>query len=901
MGSNAIMRTFLSLLAFASVATAQPPGDEYFEKNVRPVFVQRCQGCHNPKAARAGLDLTTAAGFRKGADTGPVVVAGDAANSRLLQVTSYLERLKMPPTGKLPDEELAVLRTWVERGAAWPASANEATVEARGPKKGYSRAQKEFWSFRPLAKPQLPTVRDASWVRSPIDRFILARLEAQQLAPAEPADKPTLLHRVTLDLTGLPPSAADADAFAADRSPDAFAKVVDRLLASPRYGEKWGRHWMDVARYADSTGADEDYRYPHAWRYRDYVINAFNADLPYDQFVREQIAGDLLPPPAGQAVNTAGIIATGFLALGPKLVAEQDKVKMFYDIVDEQIDVAGKAILGLTISCARCHDHKFDPVSIKDYYSLASIFASTKQLAQIEGTVSKLYYAPLVAKPVAAEYEAHQALVAAKQADINAVIAGEGRRYRDLHAPRLAEYMLAARKVYTDGADLATVAAQANLDGPLLQRWAAYLKPTKERRAHLERFYVSPDTAAHYQTEFQAEVARRKAEPKKKFLAGDNRFYTEVAIGKGPLTLPAEKPEAFYSADAQRQIATLKAALESIKAKAPPEPPFACAVGEDKPVEQRVFLRGNPESKGEPVAKRFPFILAGEEQAPITQGSGRLELANWLASARNPLPARVMANRLWQGHFGQGLVRTPNNFGFAGERPSHPELLEWLAAEFIEQGWSIKRMHRLLLLSSTYQQSALTSDAKREKDADNRLLSRFPIRRKTVEEIRDSLLLLDGSLDLTMGGSLQSGEGTDNEFSDSRKSIDPDVSTRRTVYLPLRRSNLPSLFNLFDFGDGTTSTEIRSETNVAPQALYMMNSKFVATRAANLSGQILKTPAGQDERMQRAWRLVLGREPTAEQRAEGRAYLAAFPGGADLAWTSYFRSLIASNDFLYVY
>ena len=901
MTGNVSMRTFLSVLSLVAAASAQPAADEFFEKFVRPVLAKRCQGCHNPKAAKAGLDLTTAAGFGKGADTGPVIVAGDAAQSRLLQVTCYLERIKMPPTGKLPEEELAALRTWVEQGAAWPGATNEAPAAVRGPKKGYSRAQKEFWSFRPIVKPSPPSVRDAAWVRSPIDQFILSKLEAQQLTPAPVADRRTLLHRVTLDLTGLPPSAAEAEAFVADRSPDAFAKVVDRLLASPRYGEKWGRHWMDVARYADSTGADEDYRYPHAWRYRDYVINAFNADLPYDQFVREQIAGDLLPPPAGQSVNTAGIIATGFLALGPKLVAEQDKVKMFYDIVDEQIDVAGKAILGLTISCARCHDHKFDPVSIKDYYSLASIFASTKQLAEIEGTVSKLYYAPLVAKPVAAEYEAHQALVAAKQAEINAVIAGEGRRFRDLHAPRLAEYMLAARRVYAEGENVVAVAAQANLDAPLLQRWAAYLKPTKERRAHLERFYDSAATAAQYQAEFLAEVARRTAEPKKKFLAGENRFYTEVAIGKGPLTLPVEKPEAFYSSTAQQQIATLRADLEAIKAKAPPEPPFACAVGEDKPVEQRVFLRGNPESKGDPVAKRFPVVLAGEEQEPITQGSGRLELANWLANPRNPLPARVMANRLWQGHFGQGLVRTPNNFGFAGERPSHPELLDWLAAEFIEQGWSMKRMHRMLLLSSTYQQSAQVSQAKREKDADNRLLSRFPIRRKTVEEIRDSLLLLDGSLDLTMGGSLQSGEGTDNEFSDSRKSINPDVSTRRTVYLPLRRSNLSSLFNLFDFGDGTTSTETRSETNVAPQALYMMNSKFVAQRAANLASQILKSSEGLDERMLHAWRRVLGREPSAEQRADGRAYLAGFPGGEEPAWTSYCRSLIASNDFIYVY
>jgi hypothetical protein len=896
-----MMRKLFSLLFFGSVIFAQPPAEDHFEKKVRPVLVKRCQGCHNARAGQAGLDLTSAAGLRKGADTGPVVVAGDAAASRLLQVTSYLERMKMPPTGKLPDEELAALRTWVERGAVWPGAGSETVGPVRVAKKGYSRAQKEFWSFRRLEKPAPPAVRNEGWLRTPVDRFILAKLEAAQLQPAPPADKRTLLHRVTLDLTGLPPTAEEADAFVADGSDGAFAKVVDRLLASPRYGEKWGRHWMDVARYADSTGADEDYRYPHAWRYRDYVINAFNADVPYDRFIREQIAGDLLPPSPGEAVNTAGIVATGFLALGPKLVAEQDKVKMFYDIVDEQIDVAGKAILGLTISCARCHDHKFDPVSTKDYYSLASIFASTKQLAQIEGTVSKLYYAPLVAKPQAAEFEAHQKLVAAKQAEIAAVKATEGRRFRDLHAPRIAEYMLAARQVYAEGAVVAAVAAQGGLDRPLLDRWVAYLKPTKERRAHLEPFYEAPEKAARYQADFLAEVARRNAEPKKKFLAGDNRFYTEVVGGKGPLTLPADKPEMFYALEARQQIGALEAELKAIKAKAPLEPPYACAVGEDQPVEQRVFLRGNPESKGDVVPKRFPEILAGEEQAPITQGSGRLELANWLASGQSPLPARVMVNRIWQGHFGQGLVRTPNNFGLAGERPSHPELLDWLAAEFMERGWSIKQMHRTLLLSNTYRQSAMVEESKRQKDPENRLLSRFAIRRKTVEEIRDSLLSIDGSLDLTMGGTLQIGEGTDNEFSDSRKSIDPDRSTRRTVYLPIRRSNLSSLFNLFDFGDGTTSTETRSETNVAPQALYMMNSQFVAGRAANLAGRAKQWPGGPDEKMQRVWRQVLGRDAAAAELAAGRDFLAGFPGGADLAWTSYCRSLIASNDFLYVY
>jgi hypothetical protein len=874
------MRLLLALLAPALLA--QSP-TEHFERQVRPLLANRCQGCHNPKAAKAGLDLTTAAGLQLGADTGPVLQPKDLANSRILQVTSYLERIKMPPTGKLTEAELTTLRTWVQAGAPWPAEAAAPSVQPRA--KGYSRAQKEFWSFRPLRRPTPPPVQNEAWVRTTLDRFILAALEAKQLAPAPPADKATLLRRATFDLTGLPPTPAETQAFLADSSPNAYANVIDRLLASPRYGEKWGRHWLDVARYADSTGADEDYRYPHAWRYRDYVINAFNQDLPYNQFLRDQIAGDLHPER-----GSAGIIATGFLALGPKLVAEQDKVKMFYDIVDEQIDVVGKAVLGLTLACARCHDHKFDPISIKDYYSLASIFASTKQLAKIEGTVSELYYAPL-ADPTA--YQSHQKLVNAKQAEATALIAAEAKRYRQLYAPQMAAYMAA------------TQIPNPALDPAHLARWAAYLKPTKERRPHLERWLASPTpaTAAAYQADFEAEAARRAANPTKKFLAGDNRFYSEVASGKGPLTLPPELPETFYTPAVRQQLATLAAERKALQAASPPEPPMACAVAEDQPVDQRVFLRGSPDNKGEPVPKRFPVILAGEASPPIASVSGRRELAEWLASDQNSLPARVMANRLWQGHFSQGLVRTPNNFGFAGERPSHPELLDWLATELIAQGWSLKQMHRALMLSNTYQQSIASTPAKREKDPDNRLLSHFPLRRKTVEEIRDSLLVLDDSLDLTMGGSLQSGTGTDNEFSDGRKSIHPDASQRRTVYLSLRRSNLATLFTLFDFGDATTSTETRSETNVAPQALYMMNSPFVAARAAGVAKLLANDLTPNESNIDAVWLRVLGRAPTAEERRAGESYLATFPPPANptLAWSSYIRSLIASNDFLYVY
>ncbi len=869
-----LLFAFLISIALLPVG-AQPPTSaqaDFFEKQIRPIFASRCQSCHGVKVQSAGLNLTSAAGFR-------------AFSARLLPAIGGGGRVRMPPTGKLSDGEIAALREWVNMGAPWPES-DLAGTPAR-----------DHWSFLPTKRPPLPAVRNEGWVRNPIDRFILTRLEARGMSPAPPADKLTLIRRITYDLTGLPPAEEEVRAFVGDTSADAFGKAVDRLLASPRYGERWGRHWLDVARYADSTGADEDHRYPHAWRYRDYVIDAFNRDLPYDRFIREQIAGDLLPDEKGGEVNTAGIIATGFLALGPKLIAEQDKPKMFYDIVDEQIDVTGKAVLGLTIACARCHDHKFDPISTKDYYSLASIFASTKQLSKLEGTVSKLYFAPLVGREAAERYEAYQQKLEKKKHEIDEVRAAEARRYRDAMSPRVAEYMLAARKVYAESGAAVDIAKSASLDSALLARWVEYLKPGKEHRPHLEPWYHSSSSelesvARRYQTDFQAVAAKRD----KTFQPGDNRFFTEVAAAKGPLGIDDKSRD-------KSLTAALDAEMENLKNNSPHEPPFACGVGEGKNVDQRVFVRGNPELLGDPVSKRFPSVLAGESQPSITSGSGRLELANWLADPRNPLPARVMANRIWQGHFGEGLVRTPSNFGLAGERPSHPELLDWLASEFVARGWSIKALHRLIVLSNAYQMSGAVTPEKREIDSDNRLLSRFKMRRLAVEEIRDSLLAADGSLNLTMGGALQTGEGTDKEFSDDRKSPNPDSSSRRTVYLPLRRSNLASLFTLYDFGDATTSTEARAQTNVAPQALFMMNSAFVESRARSLALKVMDDRRG----VERAWYLVLGREPDASERTAARDYLERFPAKAGageghlLAWSSLCRSLMASNDFIYVH
>ncbi len=857
----------LWLFAAGAVLPAFGATADFFETRIRPILAQ-CQACHGPRLRTAGFDFTTEQGFRK------------AEPSRVLQAVGYEGRIKMPPTGKLSDSQIADLAAWLKEGAPWPKAAERAK-------------QTLLWSFQPVRDPAPPGVRNEAWVRNPIDRFILAKLEEKGLAPAPPADRAALLRRVTFDLTGLAPTEEEIRDFLADRSPQAYEKVVERLLASPRYGERWGRHWLDVARYADSTGADEDHRYPHAWRYRDYVIEAFNRDLPYDRFVLEQIAGDLLPAAEPGAVNVNGIVATGFLALGPRLIAEQDKPKMVYDFIDDQIDVVSRGILGLTIACARCHDHKFDPITTQDYYALAGIFASAKVWRKVEGTVSQMYFAPLVPAAEYAVYEAHQQKIEAKKREIEELTDAEWKQYVERLLPRLADYLIAAR----------TGRGAEGLDAAVLERWREYLKPGEDVRPHLERWEKATDAelpavAAGYQERFaaafakyQAELARwrRKAQAALENqmpppdrpgpdIAGD-RFFAEVSGAKGPLGVPKDR----WSA----ALGGLKAQLEVLKQDSPLEPPMAVAAVEGPAADQKVFLRGNVHNPGPAVPKRFPAALAGGQQPPIRQGSGRLELARWLVRRDHPLTARVMVNRIWQWHFGEGLVRTPSNWGTLGEPPTHPELLDWLARRFIESGWSVKAMHRLMVHSAAYRMSSEITAEKAKADPMNRLWSRFNRRRLDVEEIRDAMLQIDGSLDLAMGGTLQTGSGTDGENAAARLSFSPEKSKRRTVYLPLRRSNLPTLLNLFDFGDATTTGEGRARTNVAPQALFMMNSPFVAERAAGLAQRAEGDAA-------RAYRLALGREPSDEEAAEARQHI-------DRAgFTSFCKVLLESNEFLYV-
>ena len=926
----------LLLTAVSPLAKAQTPAQiELFEKNARPLFVEKCQGCHNAKLKSGGLDLSSPQAWKEAASAGIFGTAAEPGGSAILRALSYENRVKMPPQGKLPAETIAAVREWVAAGAPLPAAAPESTLSGTSVRPVSIRgviteADKNFWAFRPIQRTGPPATKRKDWAANPIDQFILASLEKNGLEPAPQADKATLLRRVTFDLTGLPPTEKEIRDFLADRSGDAFEKLVDRLLASPRYGERWGRHWLDVMRYADSTGSDEDHRYPHAWRYRDYVIQAINDDMPYNQFVREQLAGDILAADPNSGVGYRGIVATGFLALGKKALAQKDLPLKRYDVVDDQIDVTSKALMGLTVTCARCHDHKFDPISTKDYYQLAAVFAST--LSYAKGETGDPIQTPLTDP---GKFEAFRKQWT-EYLDLEKKIAKiidfdrEAKKNRESEEKQIPAYMLAAYRVYGRSEPPRAVAGDTNLDEQRLSRWVDYLK--EKTRPELARWHGSTDAtrsqiAAQYQEEFRRSAyqydqdlswwqgarasypsAGKIAGPRPRVSKEKDPFFVATWIEDGPMHRSEEEQIAALAPEQAAQIHALIArAADLEKALPTQEIPMACAVKEGETVSQKVFLRGDYHSLGDPVEPTAPAILRLSAPAPpVATKSGRLELADWIVDPRNPLPSRVMANRIWQGHFGDGIVRTPDNFGRLGDRPSNPELLDYLARTFMENGWSIKKMHRLIVLSKTYQMSAVYDAEKKNKDPEDRLLSRYPKRRLSIEEIRDAYLSIGGELDLTMGGTLDPGVGTDGETSASRISMNPESTTRRSIYLPLRRSNLPTLYTLFDFGDATSPEGKRSATTVATQALFAMNSPLVIRAAQSLAERMLKQEKQEPRRLEEIYIRILDRRPEPGEIDAGLTYIQSLRRkwteiDEATAWQSLCHALMASNEFIYVY
>jgi cytochrome c553 len=810
-----IILAWLMTLLSASTSFATEPdvaAIEFFEKKIRPIFVTHCLECHGKKE-HGGLLLDSREGWMTGGDSGPAVAPGDPEKSLLIRAVRQVDKdLRMPPKQKLTDTEIADLEMWVKNGAADPRKRLDKTNDlAARPQYGISLENgRKFWSYRPVTDPPIPVVKDQSWPRTGIDHFILHRMESTGVAPVPLADPRILLRRVTFDLTGLPPTPAEMDAFLADSSPQAFERVVDRLLSSARYGERWGRHWLDVVRYADTCGNASDYPVPQAHKYRDWVIRAFNRDLPYDQFLREQIAGDLLPS-NNEPERNERIVATGYLAIARRFGG--DRNGEHHLTIEDTIDNLGRGILGSSISCARCHDHKFDPITANDYYGLYGIFESTRfPFPGAEVDKKQSDFIPLLsAKEIEAVLAPHQAKLAALDADVKALEATE-----------------AEAKKLPDGPD-----KKAALD--------AATKSLAETRQ------------------------KRKA-----------------AAAEVPLISNAY------------------------------------AVAEGTAANTKLQLRGDPKRLGNEVARHFPAILGGQELSKEIPGSGRLQLADWIANRQNPLTARVMVNRIWQYHFGRGIVSTSNDFGLRGQLPTHPELLDFLASRFVEQGWSIKSMHKLILLSHTWQLSSATelvptlNQMKNvELDPHNDLYWHFNRTRLDAESIRDALLFVGNDLDETPAGTHPFPPESTWGWTQHNPFVANYDSRRRSIYLMQQRLKRNSYLAMFDGADPSSSTAVRFLSTTPLQALFAMNDPLAHAESSKFAQRLISASSDEAARISLAYQMAFSRLPQPDELQECteflkryRARLGELQTPADQmelkAWSALARSLMGANEFIYV-
>src|SRR3984893_6079126 len=922
-------------------AAASPVGEDFFETKVRPIFANVCSNCHGDTVT-SGLRVDSRESLLKGGSRGPAIVPYDADKSLMIQAVRQTGELKMPKGGTLSPEEVQSLAEWVKMGAPWPKSKQILAAASGSPFK-ISPEQRTFWSFQPLKMPAIPSVKDGRWAKTAIDRFVLAKLETQRIPPASAADRRTLIRRATFDLTGLPPTPAEIEAFEKDKSPKAFEKVVDRLLASRRYGERWGRHWLDVARYAedDVRGLDPKGRgympFHGAYVYRDWVIEAVNKDLPYDKFVRMQLAGDLL---GGQ--NPRDVLpATAFLGGGPWLWDQAEPVQGRADERNERIDAVSRGLLGLTVACARCHNHKYDPISQKDYYALAGVFASSTY---------KEY--PLASEAQAAAWREREQQLLDLEEQLENFTNRETEQLASILATHTSQYMLAGWRV--SGKPKATGAEAAehdHVDPELLDRWVKLLaqppkfypflkdwqaliaaggKEEDEAKALADAFQklvLQVETAQRGIKE-QNDVIKAKADVKKRSRrdALPNEFETDDQFCPGcslelktlpteqaslwvdlfmrSLTSDEEKPvpglfvftdwslKRRLNAEWREYITGLEHQIEALKKSLEPQYPFVHGLSDKpKPVNIAVNLRGNPHTLGDEVPRRFLAVLSPAEPQPFTEGSGRLQLASDIVNS--PLAMRVFVNRVWKWHFGSGIVGTPDNFGFAGERPSDPELLEYVAASFKQNGMSLKKLQREIMLSAVYQTSVQESAEAHERDGSNRFYSHFNRQRLDAESIRDSILFVAGDLDLKETGGPSKDFGPEN--------------TRRTVYCKVSRFRLNNYLQVFDFPNPSFTAEQRFSTNVPLQRLYFMNNDFVYMQAGKLAERVIPQP-NDTARIVEAYRLLFGRSPTAQELAVGLQFLKTTPerpgntvnGEPVTAWREYARVLLRANEFEFV-
>ncbi len=863
----------LALLAgfsFRSAESAAQGDEQHLARQAVAILQARCAVCHG-KEKESDLDLRTREGLLKGGSRGPAIKPGDAEESLLYRFISGEEKPRMPFGEELSEFQIGLLKQWIEKGAVWPSDLNLTLAPAtRAALKPITDAQRNYWAFRKPARPPIPKVKNQTWVRAPVDAFILAKLEEKGIQPSPPADKRALLRRVTFDLTGLPPTPEEINAFLADKSPQAYEKVVKRLLASPRYGERWAQHWLDVVRFGETNGFELDAEREQSWRYRDYVVKSLNDDKPYDRFIVEQIAGDELDPNSFEMR-----VATGFLRAGPQHVVagNQDLAVNRQEWLTEVMLGVGNGIMGLTVGCARCHDHKFDPIPQADYYRLQAFFAASDNYD--------------FKRPTKEQQQAHEAAVKA-------------------HKEKLK---------------------------PIQDQIAAIEKPYKEKLVAAKRAKLEPQ----YANALAKEEKLRSEEEKR--LAKDARSMLEVKWDELVASLSREDRE---------KRAALRRQMHNIELYAPEPLPKALAVADTlTPIPpMRILKGGDPHRLGDEVQPRFPSVTLPKDAPPeleikqvqlgeFKSTGRRLALARWLAQPDNPLTARVMMNRLWHYHFGRGIVATPNDFGRNGQQPTHPELLDWLATEFVERGWSLKQMHELMVLSNAYQQSSAVDDVKAKIDPDNKLLWRMNRQRLDAEAIRDAVLAINGKLTEQSGGpSIKvplEPEVYDTIFTEQEPDNlwpvhpDPRQHTRRSLYLIRKRNVRLPMLVAFDAPDLMSACGARQVSVHALQSLTLMNSEFMLEQSKALAERLFKEAGGDDRAMiTRLYELTLARKPQLTElrltqnflkgqtavirdraaRGEAVAKLKDLPKGIDeaaaAAWVDLCLATMNLNEFVYL-
>ncbi|MEW6303537.1 MAG: PSD1 and planctomycete cytochrome C domain-containing protein [Verrucomicrobiota bacterium] len=911
-----------AVIGTAAPAQLTPQQLDFFEKKIRPVLADKCYKCHSAEAdkVKAALFVDSRDGLLKGGDNGPSVVPGDPDKSLLIKAIRYQsEDLKMPPKGeKLPDAVIADFEKWVKDGMPDP---RDGSVDKY--KQAAKEAERSHWSFKPVVKPAEPQVKLKGWISTPVDNFILAQLEEKAMRPSLQADRRTLIRRAYFDMIGLPPRPEEVKAFLEDKSPNAFEKVVDQLLASPHYGERWGRYWLDIARYADTKGdvntQQEDPRFPFAWTYRDYVVKSFNDDKPYDRFLVEQIAADKMPESKQDPTILA---ALGFLSLGKRFAGNNN------DIIDDRIDVVTKGTMALTVTCARCHDHKFDPIPTKDYYSMHGVFASSIE-PRIEPLLGQPKETPEFKDFTAKLEQLEQSVRDYRTSNENRILHGLRTNitmylYAAVQAPRI-----------TDGGQRNLFIRTNRLDGGILGAWqrtldtirrnqkpnapspiwypllefaklkddefdtkgkvlAANIAASKVLNPRIARAFAgeAPGDLKDVAIRYGRELLKADQEWKDHLVAYENRKrvaskppppptslpdkYTEdlrlvLYSPNSPAHPPSDQITRLFEQNVRQREVTLRGNIVALKLTHPGAPPSAQALMDSpSPRDSRIFIRGNASSLGDVAPRQFLGIIAGDDRQPFKDGSGRLEMARAIASRDNPLTARVMVNRIWMNHFGEGIVSTTSDFGTRCSPPTHPELLDYLSAYFMDNGWSMKKLHKLILLSSTYQQSSDDNPRYSQLDPGNKLMWRMNLRRLDFEALRDSLLAIGGKLDLKVGG--QPVNITDANV------------YRRTIYGMVDRGRLPEVFNHFDFANPDLTTSKRYMTTVPQQSLFLMNNPMVVEQARNLVQRPdFLAVTDDDKRVQLLYELVYQRAPRPEEVKLAQYFLEQLPAVTDVA------------------